>query len=120
METIMKPLLSIVVLPLAFLSAGPAFAQSMCVKPIMGANLSADFDVQAQGCTYDIQPRGTLTSSEISQRPQHGTVMVDKDTLTYVPTAGYRGADSFAITAQGKSVDEKAGTSVLSFRVNVK
>ena len=28
--------------------------------------------------------------------------MVDKDTLTYEPTAGYRGADSFAITATGQ------------------
>jgi hypothetical protein len=33
---------------------------------------------------------------------------------------GYRGSDSFAITAQCKSIDEKAGTAVLSFRVNVK
>ena len=44
----------------------------------------------------DISPQGTLTSSEISQRPQHGTLkMVDKDTWTYVPTAGYRGPDTF-------------------------
>ena len=33
---------------------------------------------------------------------------------------GYRGADTFAITAQGKTIDEKPGTSVLSFQVNVK
>jgi Bacterial Ig domain len=117
---------SILALPLALLSAGPALAQSMCVvagnQPIMGANMNGEFEVQAgQGCTYDIRPRGSLASSEISQRPQHGTVkMVDMDTLTYEPAAGYRGADSFAITAQGKSIDEKPGTSVLSFKVNVK
>jgi hypothetical protein len=122
----MKLSFSIVALPVAFLSAGPALAQSMCVvagnQPIMGANMTADFDVQAgQGCTYDIRPRGSLASSEISQRPQHGTLkMVDKDTWTYEPTAGYRGPDSFAITAQGQSIDEKPGTSVLSFKVNVK
>lgn len=122
----MKASVSIVALPIALLSANPALAQSMCVvagnQPIMGANMTADFDVQAgQGCTYDIRPRGTLSSSEISQRPQHGTVkMVDKDTWTYEPAAGYRGPDSFAITATGQSVDEKPGTSVLSFRVNVK
>jgi hypothetical protein len=28
--------------------------------------------------------------------------------------------NSFAITAQGKSIDEKPGTSLLSFKVNVK
>jgi hypothetical protein len=122
----MKPSFSIVVLPLAFLSAGPALAQSMCVvagsNPIMGANMSADFDVQAgQGCTSDIRPQGTLASSEVSQRPQHGTLkMVDKDTWTYEPTSGYRGADSFAITATGQSVDQKPGSSVLSYKVNVK
>jgi hypothetical protein len=37
-----------------------------------------------------------------------------------VPTSGYVGPDSFAITAKGKSMDEKAGTSVLTFKVNVK
>jgi Bacterial Ig domain len=124
----MKKTLSLTALPLAFLLISPAFAQapqSMCViagnNPIMGANGTADFDVQAQGCMSDIRPRGTLTSSEVSQRPQHGTVtMVDKDTWTYVPTSGYVGSDSFAITAKGQSVDEKPGTSVLSYKVTVK
>jgi Bacterial Ig domain len=88
----------------------------------MGANMEGAFDVQAgQGCMSDISPQGALNSSKISQRAQHGTVkMVDKDTWTYTPTRGYRGPDSFAITAQGKSIDEKPGTSVLSFKVNVK
>ena len=122
----MKKSLLTVALPLAFLSAGPALAQGMCVvagnHPIMGANMTADFDVQSgQGCKYDIRPQGTLASSEVSQRPQHGTVkMVDKDTWTYVPTSGYVGSDSFAITAKGQSIDQKPGTSVLSFKVNVK
>jgi hypothetical protein len=124
----MKLSFSIVAFPLALLCAGPAFAQapqSMCViagnNPIMGANGTADFDVQAQGCMSDIRPQGTLTSSEISQRPQHGTVtMVDKDTWTYVPASGYRGSDSFAITATGQSIDQKPGKSVLSYKVNVK
>jgi hypothetical protein len=88
----------------------------------MGVNVNAAFDVQAgKGCMSDIRPEGTLASSEISQRPQHGTVkMVDKDTWTYEPTAGYRGPDAFAITAKGQSIDQKPGTSVLSFKVNVK
>ncbi|KAB0264938.1 Ig-like domain-containing protein [Microvirga brassicacearum] len=122
----MKPTLAILALPAALLFSGPALAQSMCVvagnQPIMGANMTADFDVAAgQGCTYDIRPRGTLTSAEVSQPPQNGTIkMVDKDTLTYEPKAGFRGADSFVITAKGQSVDEKPGTSVLSFKVNVK
>jgi hypothetical protein len=122
----MRSSLLLAALPIALLSAGSAQALEMCVvegnSAIMGANMSAAFDTQAgQGCMSDIHPRGTLSSSEISQRPQHGTVtMVDKDTWTYVPTSGYVGSDSFAITAKGQSIDEKPGTSVLSFRVNVK
>ncbi len=122
----MRKSVSIVALPLALLFAGPASAQSMCViagnRAIMGANMEGAFDVQAgQGCMSDISPQGTLTSSEVSQRPQHGTLtMVDKDTWTYTPTQGYRGPDAFAITAKGQSIDEKPGTSVLSYRVTVK
>ncbi|QRM29033.1 Ig-like domain-containing protein [Microvirga sp. VF16] len=120
--------LSILALPLGFLFVGPTLAQSpaMCVvagnHPIMGANMEAAFDVQAgQGCMSDLRPQGSLASSEVSQRPQHGTLkMVDKDTWTYEPTAGYRGPDAFAITAKGQSIDQKPGTSVYSYKVNVK
>ena len=124
----MKKSLSFAALPLAFLFVGPAFAQapqSMCNiagnRAIMGANMEGSFEVQAQGCMSDISPQGTLASSELSQRPQHGTLtMVDKDTWTYEPTAGYRGPDAFAITAKGQSIDQKPGTSVLSYKVTVK
>jgi hypothetical protein len=37
-----------------------------------------------------------------------------------VPTSGYVGSDSFAITAKGQSIDQKPGTSVLSYKVTVK
>lgn len=122
----MRSSLLVAAIPVAFVSASPVLAMDMCVvagnQPIMGANMNADFEVQAgHGCMSDIHPQGTLSKSEISQRPQHGTLkMVDKDTWTYEPAAGYRGQDSFAITAQGQSVDEKSGTSVLSYRVSVK
>jgi len=42
------------------------------------------------------------------------------DTGPPMPTSGYVGSDSFAITAKGQSIDQKPGTSVLSFKVNVK
>ena len=124
----MKKSLSFAALPLAFLFVGPALAQapqSMCNiagnRAIMGANVEGAFEVQARGCMSDISPQGTLASSEVSQRPQHGTLtMVDKDTWTYVPTSGYVGSDSFAITAKGQSIDQKPGTSVLSYKVTVK
>ena len=122
----MKSSLLVLAFPIALLSANSAFAVDMCnvagnMGPL-GANMTAAFDVQSgQGCMYDIRPQGALSSAKLSQRPRHGSVkMVDKDTWTYEAAKGYRGADSFAITAQGKSIDEKPGTSVLSFQVNVK
>jgi hypothetical protein len=89
---------------------------------ILGSNMNGAFEVQSgQGCMSDIHPQGTLASSELSQRPQHGTVkMVDMDTWTYETTQGYHGQDSFVITAKGKSIDENPGTSVLSYDVIVK
>jgi Bacterial Ig domain len=122
----MKSSLLVVAVPLALLPANSALAVDMCVvaanQAIMGANITAAFDVQAgQGCMYDIRPQGRLNRAKLSQRPRHGTVkMVDKDTWTYQAAKEYHGADSFAITAQGQTVDEKPGTSVLSFTVNVK
>jgi hypothetical protein len=69
----------------------------------------------------DISPEGTLTSSKISQRAQHGTVMlVDKDIWAYTPARGYCGSDAFAIRAPGKSIDERPGMSVLSYRMTMK
>ena len=122
----MRKSFSIVAVPVMLLFAGPALAQSMCVvagnRPIMGANMNAAFEVQAgQGCMSDISPQGSLSSSEISQRPQNGSLnMVDKDTWTYTPAPGYSGTDSVSITATGQSIDQKPGTSVLSYRVTVK
>lgn len=116
----------IVAFPVALLPINSAFALDMCIvegnMANMGANVTAAFDVQAgQGCMSDIRPHGTLRTSEISQRAQHGTVkLVDKDTWTYEPAPGYRGPDAFVITAQGQSIDEKPGTSVLSYKVTVK
>jgi hypothetical protein len=124
----MEKSLALASLPLTFLFVGSAHAQTPQSmrnvegnRAIMGANMNVAFDVQAQGCMSDISPQGTLASSEVSQRPQHGTVtMVDKDTWTYVPASGFVGSDSFAITAKGQSIDQKPGTSVLSFKANVK
>jgi len=122
----MKKALSFAALPLAFLCASPVLAQSMCIikgnPMIMGSNMNGAFEVQSgQGCMSDIHPQGTLASSELSKRPQHGTVkMVDMDTWTYEPSQGYHGPDSFVITAKGKSIDENPGTSVLSYDVTVK
>ena len=121
----MKSAFLVAAIPLTALSASPALAVGPCdiegTPAIFGANNMLAFEVGQQGCMHGMRVRGTLNSSQVSQPPQHGTVTFsDKDTWTYVPTSGYIGPDSFAITATGKSVDETPGTSVIQMQVNVK
>ena len=121
----MKLLLPIAAFSLAAISAVPALALDACniegTPSVFGANNTMAFDVSAQGCMHGMRTQGALDSSEISQPAQHGTVkLTNKDTWTYVPTSGYVGPDSFAITAKGKSMDAKPGTSVIQMKVNVK
>ena len=121
----MKVSLSLAVLSLTALAGGPALALESCDiagnPAIFGANNTQGFEVGQQGCMHSMRVQGAISSSQLSQPPQHGTVsFTDKDTWTYVPTSGYIGPDSFAITAAGKSIDETPGTSVIQMQVNVK
>jgi Bacterial Ig domain len=121
----MKLLLPVAALSFAAFAASPALALDACniegTPSVFGANNTMAFDVSAQGCMHGMRTQGTLNTSEISQQAQHGTVkLTNKDTWTYVPTSGYVGPDSFAITANGKSMEEKPGTSVIQMKVNVK
>ena len=73
-----------------------------------------------ESCQFPIRLPGTITSSEISQKPSRGKLKkVNSSTYQYTAKARYRGVDAFVITAIGK--DEKAsGTSVISFEVTIK
>jgi hypothetical protein len=73
-----------------------------------------------ESCQLPIKMPGTISSSEISQKPGHGKLKkVNTSTYQYTAKARYKGNDTFAITATGK--DEKAsGTSLISFQVTIK
>ena len=72
-----------------------------------------------ESCQFSIRLPGTISSSEISQKPSRGKLK-KVNTSTYQYTAKARsGADAFVITATGK--DEKAsGTTAISFEVTIK
>lgn len=55
------------------------------------------------GATIDLSGQivGVHSALTVATTPSHGTVTIDGDIATYVPTAGYFGADSFAFTATG-------------------
>ncbi len=44
---------------------------------------------------------GVHTSIAVASAPAHGTTSITGDVVTYTPTAGYFGADSFTYTATG-------------------
>lgn len=121
----MKSSLYVVALSAVALSVSPALALDECVvegnPAIFGADIFAAFSVNAgQGCIHGVHVRGSIDSSEISEPAKHGMVkMLDKATWIYEPAPGYRGPDSFAITARGTSIHETPGTSVVRFSVTV-
>jgi hypothetical protein len=64
--------------------------------------------------------RGTVSSSDIFQKPKHGKLKkLNATTYEYKAKARYKGSDSFAIkaTGQGPTV---SGTSVITVHATVK
>ncbi|WP_294254984.1 putative Ig domain-containing protein [uncultured Sphingomonas sp.] len=53
---------------------------------------------------------GVHTSIAVVTAPTHGTTTVAGDIVTYIPTAGYMGADSFTYTATGPGGTSAPGT----------
>ena len=71
-----------------------------------------------ESCQFPIRLPGTISSSEISQKPSRGKLK-KINTSTYQYTAKARGTDAFVITATGKN-EKASGTSAISFEVTIK
>jgi hypothetical protein len=64
--------------------------------------------------------RGTVSGSDISQKPSHGKLKkLDLSTFEYTPKTRYKGSDTFAIraTGQGPTV---SGASVITVHATIK
>ena len=73
-----------------------------------------------ESCQFPIRLPGTISSSEISQKPSRGKLKkINTSTYQYTAKARYRGTDAFAITATGKD-ETISGTSEISFVVTIK
>jgi hypothetical protein len=85
-----------------------------------GENSTGYFTVVAGGsCQFPIKLPGTVSSSEISQKPGHGKLKkVNVSTYQYTAKARYKGSDAFAITATGKG-QKASGTSVITMQVTI-
>jgi len=64
--------------------------------------------------------RGTVNSSDISQKPAHGKLKrLNASTYEYVAKARYKGSDTFAIKAAGQG-PSGSGTSVITVHATIK
>jgi hypothetical protein len=90
---------------------------------IFGAGRFRLFDIDdASGgsCQLPIRIRGTVNSSDVSQKPAYGKLKkLDISTYQYTAKAKYKGSDTFAIKATGQG-PTASGTSVITVRATIK
>ena len=107
------------------MSASAAQAAADC--PILveladrGENPTGDISVASgQSCQFPITMRGTVNSSDISQKPANGKLKkLNATTYEYKAKARYKGNDSFAIKATGQG-PTASGTSVITVHATIK
>ena len=86
-----------------------------------GENSTGYIDIASGGiCLFTIRMRGTVSSSQISQKPAHGKLKkLSISTYEYSAKARYKGSDTFAIKATGQE-STISGTSVITMRATIK
>ena len=86
-----------------------------------GENSTGDIDVASgSSCLFPIRMHGTVSSSEVSQKPTHGKLKrLNVSTYEYTAKAKYKGSDTFAIKATGQG-PTASGTSVITVHATIK
>ena len=86
-----------------------------------GESSTGDIDVASGGsCLFPIRMHGTVSSSDISQKPVHGKLKkLNLTAYEYRAKARYKGSDTFAIKATGQG-PTGSGTSVITVHATVK
>jgi hypothetical protein len=86
-----------------------------------GESSTSDIDVASgRSCMFPIRMPGTVSSSDISQKPVHGKLKkLNLTTYEYKAKAKYKGSDTFAIKATGQG-PTASGTSEIIVRATVK
>jgi hypothetical protein len=86
-----------------------------------GENSTGDISLASgESCVLPIRMRGTVNSSEISQKPAYGKLKkINLTAYEYKAKKKYKGSDSFAIkmTGQGPTA---SGTSVMTVHATIK
>jgi hypothetical protein len=86
-----------------------------------GENATGYFTIApGESCQFPIKLPGTLSSSDISQKPGHGKLKkLNLSTYQYTAKSRYKGSDAFAITVSGKG-EKASGTSVMTIQATIK
>lgn len=86
-----------------------------------GENSTGDISVASGGsCLFPITMRGTVSSSDILQKPLHGKLKkLNMTTYEYRAKAKYKGSDTFAIKATGQG-PTGSGTTVITVQATIK
>jgi hypothetical protein len=86
-----------------------------------GANSTGYIDVASgESCLFTIRMRGTVSSSDISQKPVYGKLKkFNITTYEYKAKARYKGSDTFAVKATGQG-PTAPGTSVITVHATIK
>jgi hypothetical protein len=84
-------------------------------------NSTGDIDAApGRSCLFPIRMRGTISSSDISQKPAHGKLnRLNVSSYEYTPKARFKGSDTFAIKAAGQG-PSGSGTSVITVHATIK
>ena len=112
----------IVVAPMSVSLARAASDCSTLMTPAdWGENSTADIDLKSgESCLFQIRKRGTVISSEISQKPSHGKLKkINMSAFQYTVKARHKGSDAFAIKATGQG-PRASGTSVITVNATIK
>jgi hypothetical protein len=108
---------------IAPVSSAPAISDCSASTTLAnwGENATGDIDIAAgETCLFPIRIRGTVSSSDISQKPAHGKLKkLDASSYQYTAKAKYKGSDTFIIKATGKG-PAASGTSVITVNATIK
>jgi len=86
-----------------------------------GENTTGYIDLKSgESCLFPIGIHGTVSGSDISQKPAHGKLKrLDISTFEYTAKARYKGSDTFAIKATGQG-QAASGTSIITVHATIK
>ena len=117
--------LALIIGALSLMSVHLARAASDCSMSVTladwGENSTGYIDLTSGGtCLVPIRMRGTMTDSNISEKPVHGKLKrLDTSTFEYKAKARYKGSDTFEIKATGRG-PTASGTSVITVHATIK